>query len=361
MHSAALTSPGGDGNHPWPHGLVAALNRMLPTRFVLAELTPTELAAAEETVPQASQLSREVMAQRSDMATAIRGNKARYELSLRPDLSMQLYTNGLLPIGLLDAIVTDTFLANVVEADLPGFEWDPGHLAQSLANEHELVLSASRIYVPSNDLAADASERFGLGDAVVAVGVGPVIEPSKESSAAAGRRILFIGNDAERKGLDLVLGAFALVRQQYEDAELNLVGREAAGVGEGVRCLGHIDSRTPAGRSRMSSILGSANLLVLPTRFDPVGFACLDAMAHGVAIVGPRSGMLAQFVVDGVTGYHCELSVESVAAAIVKCLSDTERCSWMGRRARDRQQALFTWDAAASRLYEDWTNSSRPK
>ena len=100
----------------------------------------------------------------------------------------------------------------------------------------------------------------------------------------------------------------------------------------------------------MSSILGSANLLVLPTRFDPVGFACLDAMAHGVAIVGPRSGMLAQFVVDGVTGYHCELSVESVAAAIVKCLSDTERCSWMGRRAREHVHAQHGRDAVVARL-----------
>ena len=356
--SASLTSPGGDGNHPWPHVLVAALDRFVPTRFVLAQLTAPQLAAAEGTVPPAHPSLRQIMAQRSEFATSMRASLARRELRPRPQFSMQLYTNGLLPSSLLDAIVTDSFLANVVEANLPNFEWDSNHLRLSLHREADLVRSCSRVYVPSEELASDASERFGVGDAVVAVGVGPVIEPYGPSTRKLGRRILFIGSDAERKGLGLALDAFAAVQRRHEDAELHLVGREAKAVGPGIHCHGHVDARKPEGRDRMSAIIGSANLMVLPTRFDPVGFASLDAMAHGIPIVAPRSGMLKQFVEEGVTGIHCELDAGSIAAAILQCLDDPAKCDWMGREARKRQRSLFTWEAAAGRLLDDWARTS---
>ena len=83
----------------------------------------------------------------------------------------------------------------------------------------------------------------------------------------------------------------------------------------------------------------------------------LDAMAHGIPIVAPRSGMLKQFVEEGVTGIHCELDAGSIAAAILQCLDDPAKCDWMGREARKRQRSLFTWEAAAGRLLDDWSRT----
>lgn len=119
---------------------------------------------------------------------------------------------------------------------------------------------------------------------------------------------LFVGSGFWRKGLDAAIGALArcadrhiilLVAGRDQRAVRVRYARQAhdAGLGDKVRFLG--------GRADMRSLYAAADCFVLPTRYDPLPGAALEALAMGLpAIVGRRSG--AAEVLRPGSGWICD-------------------------------------------------------
>jgi UDP-glucose:(heptosyl)LPS alpha-1,3-glucosyltransferase len=117
---------------------------------------------------------------------------------------------------------------------------------------------------------------------------------------------LFVGSGFWRKGLDAAIGALA--RCTDENFRLVVAGRDRqaagfarqardAGLGAKVRFLG--------GREDVRPLYAAADCFILPTRYDPLPSAALEALAMGLpAIVGRRSGA-AEAVRPGF-GWICE-------------------------------------------------------
>lgn len=117
---------------------------------------------------------------------------------------------------------------------------------------------------------------------------------------------LFVGSGFWRKGLDAAIGA--LGRCADRRFRLAVAGRDrqaarfarqahAAGLGDKVRFLG--------GREDVRPLYAAADCFILPTRYDPLPGAALEALAMGLpAIVGRRSGA-AEIVQPGF-GWICE-------------------------------------------------------
>lgn len=117
---------------------------------------------------------------------------------------------------------------------------------------------------------------------------------------------LFVGSGFRRKGLDAAIDALA--RCADRRYILAVAGRDrrapwfarrarAAGLGDKVRFLG--------GREDVRPLYAAADCFILPTRYDPLPSAALEALAMGLpAIVGKRSGA-AEIVQPGI-GWICE-------------------------------------------------------
>ncbi|MCK6530235.1 glycosyltransferase family 4 protein [Myxococcota bacterium] len=98
--------------------------------------------------------------------------------------------------------------------------------------------------------------------------------------------VLFVGNGWERKGLDTAMRALALLADP--DVKLVVVGSEPRPQGymQLARELGirsHVVFAGPA--KRVERFYAAADVLLLPTRYDPFANACLEALASGVPIV----------------------------------------------------------------------------
>ncbi|HUG37748.1 MAG TPA: glycosyltransferase family 4 protein [Candidatus Limnocylindrales bacterium] len=355
-----FATPGGDENHPWAHALRTALEEQTEVEHCPAELSEEQRQEAIETVPPALPLMRRIMAERSPAATAMRARSVEQRLRDRPPpwLALQLYTNDVLPPFRLDAVYTDIFLGQVAErTDLPGTDWDPEALTDALRREREMLHRCRRVYVTSHWVADYGRRRLGLGNRLVVAGVGPVIEaPEPPPPRDPGRppRIVFIGNDAERKGLGILLEAYAGIRAERPEVELAVIGRASLESLLPVTWHGHIDARNAGGRARLGGILSEADLFVLPTRFDPVGIAFLDAMSHGLPIVGPRDCMVPEYLEEGVTGRFCRLAADDIARVALECLGDPAACAEMGRRARQVQQSDYRWPRVVRTILDDW-------
>ena len=83
--------------------------------------------------------------------------------------------------------------------------------------------------------------------------------------------------------------------------------------------------------------LRHVDIFVMPSLFEGLGVAALEAMAAGKPIVATKVGGLAESVVDGQTGLLCcSCSGKAIADAIGRLVAEPEVAREMGLRGRQR-------------------------
>jgi glycosyltransferase involved in cell wall biosynthesis len=92
------------------------------------------------------------------------------------------------------------------------------------------------------------------------------------------------------------------------------------------------------------------DIFVMPSRFEGLGVAVLEAMAAGKAVVASRVGGLTESVVDGETGLLVPKGdVTALAEAIAALLQEPARANEMGRQGRARVLEYFTLEQMAQK------------
>lgn len=221
-----------------------------------------------------------------------------------------------------------------------------------LALRAVLGLSA-RIVAPSDGyLAQVATQLPGLADRAESIHNGIRLEEfatSRRDPGArrrpAGRYLLTIAAHNPKKGLDVLLSAFARVADRHPDVRLLLLGdgplrdqleaqASRLGLDERARFLG------TRGRAETIELLQGCAVFVLASRAEPFGLAVLEALACGRPVVATKVGGIREIVRDGVDGLLVEPDdPAALAAAIDTFLDDPEagrRCGRAGLlRARE--------------------------
>ncbi len=127
--------------------------------------------------------------------------------------------------------------------------------------------------------------------------------------------ILFVGSGYERKGVATLLDALA--RMETHTAEAWIIGRDkqlgryarqarALGISERVRFLGAQPDVRP--------FYGAADIFCLPTLYDPLPNAALEALACGLPVATTTTCGAAELIEPGVNGSLCT-ALDPVALA----------------------------------------------
>jgi UDP-glucose:(heptosyl)LPS alpha-1,3-glucosyltransferase len=145
---------------------------------------------------------------------------------------------------------------------------------------------------------------------------------------------VLVGSGYHRKG---VAQAIAALRQLPDSARLLVAGRDKnqeryvahasrLGVAERVIIAGPIDDVAP--------LLGAADAFVLPTLYDPLPNACLEAMAAGLPVITSTQCGAAELLAAHDAGIVCDAQdIDALANAMKQLLNPAKR--WpMGERAR---------------------------
>ena len=186
-----------------------------------------------------------------------------------------------------------------------------------------------------------------LGASVQSVGDPPLRERPR-------RKLLFVGRSRDliglyRKGGDLVVEAFQILRKEY-DPELTLTMAGVVAwpnnmvVPEGVTLLSDI---SPA---EVSRLYDTHDLFVLPSRHDSFGKAFVEAQAHGLPCVGRNAFAMPEIILPGVSGALIRDSdPKELADAIASVLVNDE----IYKNCRDRASRIaeyFSWERAAREI-----------
>ena len=105
-----------------------------------------------------------------------------------------------------------------------------------------------------------------------------------------------------------------------------------------------------------------ATALVLPSLMEGFGLPAVESMACGTPVIASRAGSLPEIVGDAGL-YFDPTDVNSISKAIEAFLTDDARRMTLAQTALDRA-ALFTWEAAASKLiacFEERPRNERPR
>jgi phosphatidyl-myo-inositol dimannoside synthase len=175
--------------------------------------------------------------------------------------------------------------------------------------------------------------------------------------------ILTVGNAVERKGHDMVIRALPRVREHVPDVTYLIVGdgRDRRRLETLVAEMGLADCVVFAGRvadAKLSDVYALCDVFAMPSRenlgecdVEGFGLVFLEANACGKPVVGGLSGGIPEAVDDGVTGLLSQANdPASIAAALVRLLTNPELAARMGEQGRARVVRSFTWQRTADQV-----------
>lgn len=173
-------------------------------------------------------------------------------------------------------------------------------------------------------------------------------------------RCLAVARLVDRKGLDDLLHAFALLDAQ--DFTLEIVGSgpseqalrqtaERLQLGNRVRFTGSLDRKRTAERYR------EADLFTLAPLEEAFGNVFAEALAAGLPIVGSDVGGIPELVEHGVNGLLVPPQQPAALATAIRTLAaDVQGRAEMRGRNRAKAEATLSWETMAARyatIYED--------
>lgn len=220
-----------------------------------------------------------------------------------------------------------------------------------LARLERRAIGAAAAVVAWSDWNAQAlRDEYGLDDSRLAT-IHPGIDASWWGEAAAGRpqepqgplRVLFVGNDAERKGLGLLREA---IDRSGLDVALDVVSGDRIEAGGSIRVHNGIEG----GSEELRELYAKADVFVLPTRADAVPWAVLEAMAAGLPVLATRVGAIEELV--GEAGIVAEPGDAEELAAALRRLADRDLRRELGARGVERVRQHYDRDVQLPRLLD---------
>ena len=224
------------------------------------------------------------------------------------------------------------------------------------------IRGADRCVTHSEFTAEIVRRNYAVEPAVIPVPVDVDAFTPKES-CPAGRPIILCmaAFDEPRKGLRVLVDAFALLKRDLPDAVLRLSGRlpekvrrevvdqlpEA--VGRGIEALG------TGAVSELPRLYREASVTVVPSMWEAYGMAVVESWACGTPVVTTNHGGLPELVRDGrlgvtfdpLTGAQETRNASGLASAIVKALALARDPATSGRCRAQAEQ--FSWDRLGPR------------
>jgi glycosyltransferase involved in cell wall biosynthesis len=224
------------------------------------------------------------------------------------------------------------------------------------ASERSALGCARHVIATSATIARLLVEHYGVPSGTVSV-----VEPGTDRVSTAPRngagvvKLLAVGSVIPRKGYDVLIAALARLRhlpwqlviagdcgrspQTYRQVK-GEIGR--LGLAERVSLLGAVAF------DELAPLYASADLFVLPSRFEGYGMAYAEAIAHGVPVVGTTAGAIPDTVPAAAGVLVAPDDIEALAVALQRVIenpADRERLAAGARAATfpswPQQAALF--------------------
>lgn len=232
-----------------------------------------------------------------------------------------------------------------LDACRPHWRWNPAARLE-VDLDRRAVLHAKCVVTPSKRAGADLVEHYGLPEErlrVIHNGVDSERFRPGQRTRSDRPRLVFVGTGFVRKGLAAAISVASKV-----GASLDVIGHDSRLESWRRR---HPEVRFHGAVAAVEALLGDFDALVLPSRYEPYGNVCLEAMACGVPPVTTATNGASEVLPDArLVGTTVDELVEAVRFVL-----DSRR----GLRDRCREAALALPRERAYRALVDVLTEAR--
>jgi glycosyltransferase involved in cell wall biosynthesis len=170
--------------------------------------------------------------------------------------------------------------------------------------------------------------------------------------------VLCVGRLVPQKGMEYFIRAIPLIDKQFPKAKYVIVGEgwsrdileseaRITGLNHKIRFTGFLSDQA------VIDLMSSADVLVVPSIYEPFGIVALEGMATGVPVVASNVGGLSEVINHERTGvFVYPRSPESIAWGIERVLSDPEHAKWLADNAKEKLHKAYSWEAVAMKTVE---------
>jgi glycogen synthase len=166
--------------------------------------------------------------------------------------------------------------------------------------------------------------------------------------------VLYSGRLVERKGIRELLAAIPEVLQAVPGARFVLTGGPPTFPASAVAAQWLETQHTPflerihftgwQSPSEMTLRYAAADVLVVPSRYEPFGMVLLEGMLHGLAIVAADVGGPAEILEHGRTGLlFPPRDVKALSSALQQLLENPDERNALGRAAAHQVRSKWLW------------------
>ncbi len=177
--------------------------------------------------------------------------------------------------------------------------------------------------------------------------------------------VLCVGRLVPQKGVEYLIQAIPRIAQMHPEAKFIIVG-------EGW-LKGHLEYLANQTGQRwkitftgfipdleLVSLMKSADVLVVPSIYEPFGIVALEGMAASVPVVASQIGGLTEVVEHDRTGiFVYARSSDSIAWGVDRILSDPGHAKWLTQNAKEKVQNTYSWEAVAMKTIEIFEKVAR--
>jgi glycosyltransferase involved in cell wall biosynthesis len=175
-----------------------------------------------------------------------------------------------------------------------------------------------------------------------------------------GRRvILFLSRLDRKKGLELLLDAYADTRRSHPEAALVVAGSGEARYVEALHLraetlglAGDVIWAGPLHGEAKIGALASADIFVLPSYAENFGIAVVEAMASCLPVIVSQDVALAPEIVAADAGLAVAHDGGALARALRRLLDDREDAARRGENGRRLARARYSLDATSAALLD---------
>ena len=162
--------------------------------------------------------------------------------------------------------------------------------------------------------------------------------------------LLAVGRLEHRKGMDLLIRAFAALQATDMATRLLIVGsgpaHEYKALALSLGCSDRLHLIDRLTNQDLAAAYHACDIFVMPSRYEGFGLVALEAMAAAKPVVVSRTGAAMDGLIDDGSGAVVEVGdVRGITAAISQLLKDSARAARIGIRNQSRV-ANYTWQAA---------------
>lgn len=170
--------------------------------------------------------------------------------------------------------------------------------------------------------------------------------------AAREKVVLFAGTPFPRKGVDILIDAWAGLANRFPDWRLCVVGHDLARHMDATLVQRHrIEVVSGIPNAIMARYIKSCSIFVLPSRAEGLPRVLIEAAASGVARIGSRVSGIPKIIRDGIDGLLFEPgNVPELRAALERLMSDEALRVQLGAAAQERVHRLFSAQAYVADL-----------